>query len=84
MRGKLDHTELGAWRKKPVYIDGKKAKLDKDRYSALFMANAVARKISLSENYQNQSMYGTYADSKSKSCYHGASWLTDMFDELYG
>lgn len=81
----LGQTPTGKdkWDTISVVHDGKKVKLHKDRYSALLMANAVARKIALSANYENQTMQGTYSKEIPKRTYSGASWLTDQLDALY-
>jgi hypothetical protein len=77
-------TGRDKWETSSVIINGKKEHLEKDRYSALLMANSVARNITLSANYQNQQIYGTYASDDKRGRYSGASWITDQLNELYG
>jgi len=69
---------------------GKKGRLRKDRYSALLMANAVARQLAARPAEQEYTAIGGFAHemssptkSSNKEMWIGPSWWTDKANEIY-
>ncbi len=67
---------------------GKKGKLRKDRYSALLMANMVARTLARTPNAEIYNFYGGFATvdrekNPTGKLYNGPSWFTDNMNGLY-
>lgn len=67
---------------------GKKARLRKDRYSALLMANMSARQKKIEDPIKDYICIGGFAaskdpDEKSKDFYVGPAWWTENMEEMY-
>jgi hypothetical protein len=69
--------------------NGKKGKLRKDRYSALVMANMVARQYKRADPPAQYKMIGDYAgnllyapQSKNSNYYEGPEWFTKGMNEI--
>lgn len=67
---------------------GKKARLRKDRYSALLMANMSARQKKIEDPIKDYICIGGFAaskdpDEKSKDFYVGPAWWTENMEDMY-
>lgn len=67
---------------------GRKAKLRKDRYSALLMANMSARQKKIEDPIKDYVCFGGFAQSgnpeeKSRDYFVGPAWWTENMEEMY-
>lgn len=80
-------TGIEHWDTAEVKIAGdKKGKLRKDRYSALVMANGIARSLSGDKRFGKPEVGGWAAYQKIESrgeAFSGPSWFTDRMKDVY-
>jgi intein/homing endonuclease len=91
----LTSTNMGRdrWDTPSVKLpNGKKGKLRKDRYSALVMANMIARQYKRALppiEYQNigdfaHNIVSSAVNQQNMSMYSGPEWITSWYDQVYG